>query len=94
MVGSIVSEGAMRAEVMVVAGRIRRTSSCAPLCWQWGAWWNALVIFSLLAVEAVLGAFRDLLILDSGVDSVESSVVVGHYPLCTCSSLVGDVWVQ
>ena len=32
--------------------------------------------FSLLAVEVVLGAFRDLLILDSGMDSVESSVVV------------------
>ena len=36
------------------------------------------MILSLLAIEAVLGDFRDLLILDSGVNSVESSVVVGH----------------
>ena len=34
------------------------------------------MILSLLAVEAVFRAFRDLLTLDSGVTSVKSSVVV------------------
>ena len=36
------------------------------------------MVLSLLAVGAVLDAFMDLLILDSGVDSVRSSVVMGR----------------
>ena len=36
------------------------------------------MILSLLAVEAVLDAFMDLLILDPGVDSVKSSIVIGR----------------
>ena len=36
------------------------------------------MILSVLAVEAVLEASMDLLVLDSCVDSIRSSVVVGH----------------
>ena len=36
------------------------------------------MILSLLAVGAVIDASMDLLILDSGVDSIRSSVVMGY----------------
>ena len=95
MVGDVVLEGAMGSDVAVVAGRIQRTSLCTPLCWRWGAWRNALMILSLLAVETFLGAFRDLLfwILAWIVSNLPLWWGI-QLPLCTCSSLVGGAWVQ
>ena len=74
--GTVLAAEVMGAEVMAPAGRTHHASSCIPHYWRWRVWRIASIILSFLAVGKVLDAFMDLLILDYGVDSVRSFVVI------------------